>query len=147
MSELTDSASDAATDPLDSTSDEFDGVLPGWRLTRLPRSAVRAAREARLPATLLGPFLEALVEAASTGTRLPVTQLDEYRRLGRVAAEQGAALPSLVDLYLSAMWRAWPDLPAVSEHGEEPVTVEGLRRAGQSVLRAADDAVAALCAG
>jgi sugar diacid utilization regulator len=138
-------------DPLDegpdATPDEFDEVLPGWQLTRLPRSAVRAAREARLPATLLGPFLEALVEAAGTGRRLPTTQLDEYRRLGRVAAEQGAALPALVDLYLSAMWRAWPDLPAVSADGSVPVSIEGLRRAGQSVLRAADDAVAALCAG
>jgi sugar diacid utilization regulator len=138
---------DAARAPLDGPGDEFDERVPGWELTRLPRAAVRAAREARLPATLLGPFLEALVEAASSGRRLPAAELDGYRHLGRVAAEQGAALPALVDLYLSAMWRAWPDLPAVSEAGDTPVTVPGLRRAGQSVLRAADDAVAALCAG
>lgn len=137
---------DAAIDPLEGVADDA-GDLPGWQLTRLPRSAVRAAREARLPATLLGPFLDALVEAASTGHRLPSMQLAEYRRLGRVAAEQGAPLPALVDLYLSAMWRAWPDLPAVSADGDVPVSIEGLRRAGQSVLRAADDAVAALCDG
>src|SRR3954451_20579669 len=147
MSEFTDSASDAATDPLEGVDGEPDEALPGWQLTRLPRSAVRAARKARLPATLLGPFLDALVEAAATGRRLPSTPLDEYRRLGRVAAEQGAPLPALVDLYVSAMWRAWPDLPAVSASGDVPVSVEGLRRAGQSVLRAADDAVAALCDG
>src|SRR3954447_417596 len=115
MSELTDSASDAATDPLEGVDGEPDEALPGWQLTRLPRSAVRAAREARLPATLLGPFLDALVEAAATGSPPPSEQVDTYRPLGRVAAEQGAPLPSLVDLYLSAMWRAWPDLPAVSE--------------------------------
>jgi DNA-binding PucR family transcriptional regulator len=132
----------------DDLRDDFDEeAAPGWRLTRLPRPAVRAAREARLPATLLGPFLDALIEAAASGSRLPSDQLDEYRRLGRVAAEQGAALPALVDLYLSAMWRAWPELPAVADTGSEPVTVAGLRRAGLSVLRAADDAVAALCEG
>jgi sugar diacid utilization regulator len=140
-------ATDAGLDPLEGAPDEFDEALPGWQLTRLPRPAVRAAREARLPATLLGPFLDALVDAAASGRRLPSGQLDEYRRLGRVAAEQGAPLPALVDLYLSAMWRAWPELPAVSAHGAQEVTVESLRRAGQSVLRAADDAVAALCEG
>src|SRR3954449_7463195 len=122
---MTQDARDAAVDPLEGTPDEFDDALPGWRLTRLPRPAVRAAREAGLPATLLGPFLDALIEAAATGRRLPAAQLDEYRRLGRVAAEQGAALPALVDLYLSAMWRAWPELPAVSDTGAEPVTVAG----------------------
>src|SRR3954453_4032551 len=132
---------------LSGVEDDNDEALPGWQLTRLPRSAVRAAREARLPATLLGPFLDALVEAAATGRRLPSTQLDEYRRLGRVRAEEGAPVPALVDLYLSAMWRAWPGLPAVSASGDVPVSVEGLRRAGQSVLRAADDAVAALWDG
>lgn len=144
--DTTENATDAAVDPLEGVVEEAE-ALPGWQLTRLPRPAVRAAREARLPATLLGPFLDALIEAASTGRRLPSTQLDEYRRLGRLAAEQGAALPALVDLYLSAMWRAWPELPAVSANSDEPVSVEGLRRAGQSVLRAADDAVAALCDG
>lgn len=127
--------------------DDFETGAPGWQLTRLPRAAVRAAREARLPVTLLGSFLDALVESASTGRRLRGTELDEYRRLGRVAAEQGAALSALVDLYLSAMWRAWPDLPAVASTGEAPATVPGLRRAGVTVLRAADDAVAALCDG
>src|SRR3954451_15563872 len=92
-----------------------DEAAPGWRLTRLPRPAVRAAREARLPATLLGPFLDALIEAAASGSRLPSDQLDEYRRLGRVAAEQGAALPALVDLYLSAMWRGWAGVAAVAD--------------------------------
>src|SRR3954454_9838878 len=92
--------------PLATDLTDDDESIPGWQLTRLPQAAVRAAREARLPATLLGPFLEALVEAAATGGRLPPGQLDEYRRLGRVAAESGAPLSALVDLYLSALWRA-----------------------------------------
>ncbi|MDQ1635728.1 MAG: hypothetical protein QOJ32_2537 [Frankiaceae bacterium] len=138
-----DEVADEATEP----GDDFEAGAPGWQLTRLPRPAVRAAREAQLPATLLGSFLDALVECASTGRRLRGPELDEYRRLGRLAAEQGAALPALVDLYLSVMWRAWPDLPAVASTGDEPATVAGLRRAGLTVLRAADDAVAALCDG
>jgi hypothetical protein len=138
---------EAAVDPLEGMPDEFDDAPPGWRLTRLPRPAVRAAREAGLPATLLGPYLDALIEAAETGRRLPAGQLDEYRRLGRVAAEQGAPLPALVDLYLSVTWRAWPELPAVADGEGGPAGIAALRRAGLSVLRAADDAVAALCAG
>ncbi len=139
------SVTDELADEL--AGDDFEATAPGWQLTRLPRPAVRAAREARLPVTLLGSFLDALVESASSGRRLRGPELDEYRRLGRVAAEQGAALPALVDLYLSAMWRAWPDLPAVGATGDTPATVAGVRRAGLTVLRAADDAVAALCDG
>lgn len=52
------------------------------------------------------------------------------------------ALRALVDLDLSAGWRAWPQLPAVT--GEDTSAV---RAAGQRVLRACDDAVAALAEG
>ena len=52
------------------------------------------------------------------------------------------ALRALVDLDLSAAWRAWPQLPAVT--GEDTSAV---RAAGQRVLRACDDAVAALVEG
>ena len=83
----------------------------GWRLARLPRAAVLAAREARLPATLLGRYPEALVQLGITGSRLTPEDLTGYRALGRAAAESGAALPSLVDLYLGVTWRVWDELP------------------------------------
>ena len=65
-----------------------------------------------------------------------------FAALGSRAAEQGVVLRALVDLYLSAAWRAWPQLPAVA--GEDATA---MRAAGQRVLRACDDAVAALAEG
>ena len=121
----------------------------GWRLARLPRAAVLAAREARLPATLLGRYPESLVQLGVAGSRLTPEDLTGYRALGRAAAESGAALPSLVDLYLGVTWRVWDELPdAPGEHaagGHDGRAA--LRGAALAVMRAADDAVAALCAG
>ncbi len=121
----------------------------GWRLARLPRAAVLAAREARLPATLLGRYPESLVQLGVAGSRLTPEDLTGYRALGRAAAESGAALPSLVDLYLGVTWRVWDELPdAPGEHaagGHDGRAA--LRSAALAVMRAADDAVAALCAG
>jgi hypothetical protein len=90
---------------------------------------------------LLGDFLDRL---AADG---PEHDWDRHTNaafaaLGARAAEQGVALRALVDLYLSAAWRAWPQLPAVT--GEDTSAV---RAAGQRVLRACDDAVAALAEG
>lgn len=122
----------------------------GWRLARLPRAAVLAAREARLPATLLGRYPEALVQLGITGSRLGPEDLTGYRALGRAAAESGAALPSLVDLYLGVTWRVWDELPdapgSLGVSGQHDGRA-ALRSAALAVMRAADDAVAALCAG
>jgi sugar diacid utilization regulator len=90
---------------------------------------------------LLGDFLDRL---AAPG---PEHDWDRHTNaafaaLGARAAEQGVALRALVDLYLSAAWRAWPLLPAVTS--EDTSTV---RAAGQRVLRACDNVVAALAEG
>ncbi|OHV46033.1 helix-turn-helix domain-containing protein [Pseudofrankia sp. BMG5.36] len=127
--------------------------LPGTSLTRLPRAAVLAAQDARLPAGLLGDYLPALASAAETGRRLTQAELDRSRELGQAAAESGASLRALVDLYLSATWRAWPSLPAVGDTTprpggpEAPGAAERTRAAAAAVLRASDDAVAAVCEG
>jgi sugar diacid utilization regulator len=101
-----------------------------------------ASREAGgVPAGLLGGYLPAVLDAASSGRRLSAGELAEYARSGEQAAEGGVALRGLVDLYLSATWRLWRELPADTE---SPVA---LRAAGLAVLRAADDAVAATAGG
>ena len=109
-----------------------------------------AAREARLPATLLGRYPEDLVQLGVTGSRFTAEDLTGYRALGRAAAESGAALPALVDLYLGVTWRVWDELPDAP--GERPDSGghdgrAAVRDAALAVMRAADDAVAALCAG
>ncbi|CAI7979301.1 putative transcriptional regulator, PucR family [Frankia sp. Hr75.2] len=168
--------------------DDQPAGLPGTSLTRLPRAAVLAAADARLHAGLLGNYLEVLASAADSGRRLSRAELDVFRALGQAAAESGASLPALVDLYLSATWRIWPSLPVVrqadrdardlgrtlpavldgrvpavahaehsqhTEDGGDPTDLSGLtvgavsrtRAAASAVLRASDDAVAAVCEG
>ncbi|MCK9895385.1 helix-turn-helix domain-containing protein [Frankia sp. AgB32] len=148
--------------------------LPETSLTRLPRAAVLAAADSRLHAGLLGDYLDVLASAAHSGRRLTRAELDAFRALGQAAAESGASLRALVDLYLSATWRIWPSLPAVRaadrtareasrawdtllepaelaaarrSAGESVGAVSRTRAAASAVLRASDDAVAAVCEG
>ncbi|MGH3498145.1 MAG: PucR family transcriptional regulator, partial [Nocardioidaceae bacterium] len=81
---------------------------------------------------LLGDFLHRLA-ARGPGHDWDRHTNAAFAALGARAAEQGVALRALVDLYLSAAWRAWPQLPAVT--GEDTSAV---RAAGQRVLRACD---------
>ncbi|WP_261560545.1 PucR family transcriptional regulator, partial [Frankia tisae] len=168
MNEGDGSAGTAAVD------DDVPAGLPETSLTRLPRAAVLAAADSRLHAGLLGDYLDVLASAADSGRRLTRAELQAFRDLGQAAAESGASLRALVDLYLSATWRVWPSLPAVREAdrtareltraSSEPVApgqlADALRSAGESVgavsrtraaasavLRASDDAVAAVCEG
>jgi len=112
--------------------------LPGPDLTAI---AAAASREAGgVPVGLLGDYLPAAAEAAASGRRLTAAELSGYGRSGEQAAVSGVALRGLIDLYLSATWRLWRELPA----GTSPAAV---RAAGLAVLRAADDAVAAAAEG
>jgi hypothetical protein len=100
--------------------------------------AKAASREAGgVPPDLLGDYLPAVLDAARTGRRLTAAELARYGRSGERAAESGVALRGLVDLYLSATWRLWRELPGLAD----------LRAAGLGVLHAADDAVAAAAEG
>ena len=112
--------------------------LPGPDLAAI---AAAASREAGgVPVGLLGDYLPAVAEAAAGGRRLTAAELSGYGRSGEQAALSGVALRGLVDLFLSATWRLWRELPA----GTSPIAV---RAAGLAVLRAADDAVAAAAEG
>lgn len=108
----------------------------------MPDVARSAAEDAGgLDPELLGDFLDRL---AAHNSEHPWDRhtIAAFAALGARAAEHGVALRALVDLYLSAAWRAWPQLPAVA--GEN---VRAIRTAGQRVLRLCDDAVAALAEG
>ena len=76
----------------------------------------------------------------SPAARLTAAELTGHGRSGERAAESGVALRGLVDLYLSAAWRLWRELP-------DPGGAVATRAAGLAVLRAADDAVAAAAEG
>src|ERR1035438_3166295 len=113
------------------------GNLPTGEVD-LDAIARAASREAGgVAPELLADYLPAVADAARTGRRLATAELAQYGRAGERAAESGVALRGLVDLYLSATWRLWRELPGLAD----------LRAAGLGVLRAADDAVAAAAEG
>lgn len=99
-----------------------------------------------LDAGLLGGFLPIVVDAAASGRRLRRRELQACTEQGAAAAGAGVALRAVIDLYLSACWRLWEQLAQLPGSG---VTGDGnqVRAAGLAVLRAADDAVAALAEG
>jgi sugar diacid utilization regulator len=112
--------------------------LPGPDLTAI---AAAASREAGgVPVGLLGDYLPAAAEAAASGRRLTAAELSGYGRSGEQAALSGVALRGLTDLFLSATWRLWRELPTGT-------SATAVRAAGLAVLRAADDAVAAAAEG
>jgi sugar diacid utilization regulator len=103
-----------------------------------------AADAGGLDVELLGDFLPSLSRAVAAGQPLRGQELQRCRASGQRAARAGVALPALLDLYLSAGWRLWRRLPvahAASEHPDAVVT------GAEVMLRAVDDAVAALAQG
>jgi sugar diacid utilization regulator len=84
-----------------------------------------------------------LADAAINGRRPDAFELDAVRELGRRAAAQGVGARRAVDLYLSAAWRLWRQLPVVVRSSDP----EKVRRAAEAVLRVLDDAVGVLVDG
>ena len=105
--------------------------------------AATAATACSAPVDLLGDYLPMLADAAIHGRRPQPWQLDAVRELGRRAAAQGVGARSAVDLYLSASWRLWRQLPVVVRSSDP----EKVRRAAEAVLRVLDDAVGVLVDG
>ncbi|HET8615121.1 MAG TPA: helix-turn-helix domain-containing protein [Actinomycetales bacterium] len=111
----------------------------------LARVATAGAQDAGgLPVELLGGFLAMVSRAVVARRPLTSRQLAECRTLGDAAARRGVALRALLDLYSSSAWRLWRHLPVVTAPSEDP---DGLVTAGEVMLRAVDDAIAALAEG
>jgi hypothetical protein len=105
--------------------------------------AASSAAASSAPADLLGEYLPMLADAAVDGRRPDAWELDAVRELGRRAAAQGVSARRAVDLYLSAAWRLWRQLPVVVRSSDP----EKVRRAAEAVLRVLDDAVGVLVDG
>ncbi len=118
------------------------GDVPADVLAELASAA--AADAGGVPADLLGDFLSVVVAAVVAGHPLAPADVRGYRSLGDRAARQGVALRAVLDLYLSAAWRLWTHLPPVRHAPERP---QGVVMAGEVMLHAADDVVAALTEG
>jgi sugar diacid utilization regulator len=102
-----------------------------------------AAADANAPIELLGEYLNILAEAALSGRRPEKRELAAVRRLGRRAAEQGVDANQAVDLYLSAAWRLWQEIPMIVRSRDR----DKVRAAAEAVLRVINDAVEVLVEG
>ncbi|MPZ95296.1 MAG: PucR family transcriptional regulator [Propionibacteriales bacterium] len=102
--------------------------------------AQAAAGDARAPIELLVKYLTLLADAAISGRRPREHEAAVVRELGRRAAEQGVPAGRVVDLYLSAAWRMWRELPDVVPYRDR----DTVRASAESVLRAVGEAVAIL---
>jgi hypothetical protein len=118
--------------------------VPAGTLAKVAQAA--ASDAGGLDVDLLGDYLEIVVDAAATGRRLRREELDRSRDNGMRAAEGAVQLSALMDLYLSAAWRLWRHLPEVRSPGG-PSGAAAVVAAGEAMLRAVDDAVAALADG
>jgi sugar diacid utilization regulator len=107
------------------------------------RVADAAAADAGAPAELLADFLTVLTEAVTRGRPLERRDLRNFRAQADDAARRGVALRALLDLYLSATWRMWRELPMVQQSADG----RAVAAAGDVMLRAADDVVAELTEG
>lgn len=96
-----------------------------------------------VPVELLGNYLTLLAEAATTGRRPRDSELKAVGLLGQRAAELGVSAGSAVELYLSATWRLWQQLPVVVHSRDSEV----VRTAAETFLRVVTDAVGNLAEG
>src|SRR5215217_1993029 len=102
-----------------------------------------AAADADAPIELLGEYLNILADAALSGRRPERRELAAVRRLGQRAAEQGVDANQAVDLYLSAAWRLWQEIPMIVRSRDR----DKVRAAAEAVLRVINDAVEVLVEG
>ncbi|MCZ2807188.1 helix-turn-helix domain-containing protein [Modestobacter sp. VKM Ac-2983] len=120
-------------------------ATPDEALARIARAA---AGEHGAPVGLLDGYLPAVLAVARTGRRLSAAEEDSCCRLGGEGARAGVPLPALVDLYMTASRRLWPELPALlGQVRSRPVRPTELVGIGEAVWRAADTALAALASG
>lgn len=125
----------------DVAMDTEAGPVPGDVLARVCADA--AVDAGGVDVDLLEDFPAALARAIASGRRLPHGEVLRCRARGQRAARSGVALPAVLDLYLSAAWRLWRHVPAVRDASDPAAVVT----AGEVVLRALDNAVAALAEG
>jgi GGDEF-like domain/PucR C-terminal helix-turn-helix domain len=105
----------------------------GW----LDAVAEAAAADAGAPVELLGQYLWLLADAAVRGDRPDRDDLTLVGSYGRRAAIEGVPPGQAVNLYLSAAWRLWRELPVVVRSSDSQV----VRAAADAVLHVVGEAV------
>ena len=88
-------------------------------------------------------FVRVLREISLAGRTLSVRERHELHNAGAGAAEDGVPLRDLITGHLAEMWRSWASLPGVTDAR----TTDALKRVGETVFRAAEEAVGELTKG
>jgi DNA-binding PucR family transcriptional regulator len=96
-----------------------------------------------IPPEYVDGYAELLADISRSGRTLRRDEREVRRALGERAADSGHGLRELVDAYLGATRRAWPELPGVAAARG----TADLRHVGACVLAAVETAVAALSEG
>jgi PucR C-terminal helix-turn-helix domain/GGDEF-like domain len=123
------------------------GEPDGPRLAaRLEKVAAGAAADSGVSADLLGEFLAEAAAAIAHGKRLGGSRVKRYELQGAEAARRNVDLSALIDLYLSAAWRLWREVPHLGSVAGRSAAAT-LSAAGEGMLRTSDDVVAAVAAG
>ncbi len=122
---------------------QIESLVAPSRGSGIARVVAKAARDAGVELAMLGDYLESALAAAARGRRLGRSDRAVCRQMGEAAADQGIALSSLLDLYLSATWRLWEDIASRAGNAAAPVVAT----VASGLFRAADDAAEALAEG
>lgn len=88
-------------------------------------------------------FVQALREISLAGRPLSAKERHDLHAAGADAAERGVPLRELIKGHLAEMWRSWATLPGVAA----AQNTDALKRIGEAVFRAAEDAVGELTKG
>ncbi|MFC3897074.1 PucR family transcriptional regulator [Lentzea rhizosphaerae] len=88
-------------------------------------------------------FLQALRDISVAERTLATNERHELRSAGAEAAERGVPLSELIEQHLTQTWRSWTTLPGV----ESADNAKAVKRVGEAVFRAAEDAVGELTKG
>lgn len=88
-------------------------------------------------------FVQALREISLAGRTLSAKERHDLHNIGADAAERGVPLRELIEGHLAEVWRSWATLPGV----DAATNTDALKRTGEAVFRAAEDAVGELAKG
>lgn len=88
-------------------------------------------------------FVQALREISLAGRTLSAKERHDLHNIGANAAERGIPLRELIKGHLADIWRSWATLPGV----DAAANTDALKRTGEAVFRAAEDAVGELTKG
>lgn len=130
------------SDPSFAETRQSEVLLRSLR-AELPALAADVAADVGEPSDLLEPVVAHVLAGLSRPGRLPPAELERLRAEGAAAARAGSPVQVIIDRYLSTGWVVWARARELIPDAEAGT----LAALGAALLRAGDDAAAALAGG